>query len=376
MHILVCSPSWPTSKTIDFVFVEQLCRAFADAGLKVTVIAPQSLSKCVVRHVPIAKRHFIYKTTKGSPIEVFRPYQVTLGNLGVKLKIDTFDLAVRRVFRHLKIKPDVCYGHFWQCIFSLYPLAKTVGLPLLGASGEEDVSYYVHKSEEYKKEVREYMGGLVSVSTKNQDECLKLKVVDKDKSIVIPNAIDQTLFKKLDKTVCRRELGLRTDDFIVSFVGQFTPRKGTMRLNEALKIIGDDGIKAVFIGSGLEDPDYKGIVHKGRVDHDDVPRWLNASDVFVLPTLNEGCCNAIIEAMACGLPIVSSNMSFNWDVLNEENSIMVDPNNVEEIAGAISMLRNDEEKREEMAKAALRTAGGLTIHKRAERIIDFIQQKI
>lgn len=52
MHILVCSPSWPTTKTIDFIFVDQLCRAIADLGCKVTVIAPQSVTKCIIRRIP------------------------------------------------------------------------------------------------------------------------------------------------------------------------------------------------------------------------------------------------------------------------------------------------------------------------------------
>lgn len=375
MHILICSPSFPTSKTIDFVFVEQLCRAFADLGHRVTVIAPQSLTKCLVRHIPVAAKHGVYFTSKGNAIELYRPYYITLGSRGVGLVKNSFQNAVNRAFRTIKSKPDVCYGHFWQCIFALYPMAKAAGLPLFGASGEEDVGYYVHKSEDYKKAVREYMGGVVSVSTKNQNECLELNVVDKDKSIVIPNAIDQTLFRKLDKTACRRELGLNADDFIVAFVGQFMPRKGTLRLNEALKKIGDKDIKAVFIGSGLEDPDYEGIVHKGRVNHDDVPKWLNAADVFVLPTLNEGCCNAIIEAMACGLPVISSNLAFNWDVLNEDNSIMIDPNSVDEIADAIVAIKQDDIRRKQMSKMAFKTAEGLSIEKRAERIAEFINQK-
>lgn len=372
MHILVCSPGWPTSKTIDFVFVEQLCRAFADKGHKITVIAPQSFTKCIVRHVPLAKRHFIFKTAKGNPIEVYRPYTISLGNSSVKMIFGTFEQAVKRAFNRIKDKPDVCYGHFWQCIYTLYPLARTARIPLFGASGEEDLEYYIHTSEDYKREVCKYLSGVVSVSTKNQQECFELNVVNREKSIVIPNAIDQLLFRQIDKRECRKKLKLREDDFIVAFVGQFMPRKGTLRLNEALKRINDSSIKAVFIGSGLEDPDYEGIVHKGRVAHDEVPIWLNAADVFVLPTLNEGCSNAIIEAMACGLPIISSNLAFNWDVLNGGNSIMIDPNNVKEITSAIVALKNDNEKKRNMAEAALKTAAGLSIEERAQKIINFM----
>ena len=60
----------------------------------------------------------------------------------------------------------------------------------------------------------------------------------------------------------------------------------------------------------------------------------------------------VVEAMACGLPVISSNKEFNWDVLNDENSIMVAPMNVDELARAIATLRDDKRKRKAMAEAA------------------------
>ncbi len=377
MKICVVSPSFPTSKTIDFVFVDQLCRAFADLGHEVVVIAPQSVTKCVIRHIPLMLTHSWYQTTNGRKIELFRPYIITLsGSKLAKLFKNSFQNAVKRAFNQIKQKPDVCYGHFWGSIFSLYPLAKKNNIALFGASGEENVSYYVHKTEDYKKDIRNYLSGVVSVSSKNQNECLELNLINKDKSIVIPNAIDQSLFHKLDKTECRHQLEISDKDFIVAFVGQFVPRKGTMRLNSALKLIADSEIKAVFIGTGSEDPDYDGIIYKGRVNHDDIPLWLNAADVFVLPTENEGCCNAIIEAMACGLPIISTDASFNHDILNEGNSIVIDCHDVQSIASAIHILKNDEVLRQRLSEGSLKSAEGLSISHRAEMIISFMQSKI
>ena len=284
--------------------------------------------------------------------------------------------AVKRAFRRVKSKPDVCYGHFWKSVFSLYPLAKQCGIPLCGASGEEDVGYYVHCTDEFKQEVRDYISGVVSVSTKNQQECFMLNLVEPEKSKVIPNAIDQSLFHLMDKTDCRNKLGISKEDFVVAFVGQLVPRKGTLRLSDALKCIGDPTIKAVFIGSGSDDPDYEGILHKGRVAHDDVPVWLNAADVFVLPTENEGCCNAIIEAMACGLPVISTDAPFNYDILDENNSIMIDCHDVDAIVEAIRRLHNDEPLRQRLSQGAVHTAENLSISHRAERIVSFIQKQI
>ena len=376
MNICVISPSFPTAKTIDFVFVDQLCRAFADLGNQVTVIAPQSITKCLMRGVPISRVHSFYKTSNGNSVELYRPYTITSGNGRLKnLFKDSYQKAVKRAFKRLKNKPDVCYGHFWGSIASVYPLAKAFDIPLFGASGEENVAQYANFTEGFKKELREYMSGAISVSTKNQNECIELKLVGKAKSIVIPNAIDQKLFGKQDKSALRERHGLMSSDFVVAFVGQFVPRKGTLRLNEALKKLNDKDIKAIFMGSGAECPDYDGIIFKGTVPHDKLPEYLGAADVFVLPTENEGCCNAIIEAMACGLPIISTDAAFNYDVLNSGNSIMIDCHSIEQIAESIKRLKDDEKLRASLAIGALKTASDLSIDKRAKRIIDFMKSK-
>ena len=94
-------------------------------------------------------------------------------------------------------------------------------------------------------------------------------------------------------------------------------------------------MKSIFIGSGEQTPEIDGILFCGKLPHDQIVHYLNAADVFVLPTLAEGCSNAIIEAMACGLPIISSDLPFNDDILDAENSIRVNSLDVESIAEAI-----------------------------------------
>ena len=377
MNICVVSPSYPTCKTIDFIFVDQLCRAFADNGHKVTIIAPQSLTKCLIRGIPISKYHSYFTTANGNKIELFRPFFISVGTSFLKsLFKNSSEKAIKRAFNSLKEKPDVCYGHFWSSIFSLFPIAKELNIPLFGASGEEDVKYYVKRTPEYIKTVQDYLSGVICVSSKNQQECLELNLVTKESSVVIPNAINLSLFKKKEKNVLRQKYGINEDDFIVAFTGQFVPRKGAMRLSDALAKLNDKYIKAIFMGRGSEDPNYKYTIYKGTVDHNVLPDYLALSDVFVLPTENEGCSNAIIEAMACGLPVISTNAPFNYDILNSENSIMIDCHNIDQIANAIKTLKQDVEVRNNMAMAAFKTAQALSIEKRAERIVNFMYSKI
>lgn len=219
----------------------------------------------------------------------------------------------------------------------------------------------------------EGVSGIVAVSTKNKDELLKHHVVDKEKIEVFPNSINQSVFYHMDKSEAREKLGFQQDAFIVAFVGYFIDRKGPLRLSEALSRI--HGVKSVFIGSGEQEPNCDGILFKGRLPHNEIVTYLNAADVFVLPTLAEGCCNAIVEAMACGLPIISSDLPFNDDILNEGNSIRVDPMNVDEIQNAINKLWMNKELRTELSKCALQTAKSLTIQSRAESILSFMESK-
>jgi glycosyltransferase involved in cell wall biosynthesis len=95
----------------------------------------------------------------------------------------------------------------------------------------------------------------------------------------------------------------------------------------------------------------------------------------VLPTLAEGCCNAIVEAICCGLPVISSDRKFNYDVLDESNSIMVDPLDVGAISQAIKELKDNPDLRDKLSKGALDKAKDLTISQRAKKIISFIKQQ-
>ena len=83
--------------------------------------------------------------------------------------------------------------------------------------------------------------------------------------------------------------------------------------------------------------------------------------------------NSIVEAMSCGLPIISSNLPFNYDILDDSNSILINPESIDEIAKAINKLYRDNNLRENLSKASLMKAKELTIQKRVSKIITFIR---
>lgn len=358
--------------TSDFVFVKQLVDAIASMGHDCYVLSPYNINhyRC---YSPI-KEHYLMGL--GS-VMVLRPWYLSFSSkIGFLHRISgkLYRKAIQKAFRRLPCVPDVIYGHFWHSAFGGYEYAKEYRIPLLVASGESEITF--RRNSDIKSAFCEYVRGVVCVSSKNKDESVGLGLSIPEKCQVFPNAVNIDRFKRIDKHQCREQLGLPQDAFIIAFVGWFIERKGPLRVSEALKRINGEKVYSLFIGKGEQIPDCDNILFKGPLPHEKVPVYLNAADVFVLPTLHEGCCNAVVEAMACGLPIISSNLPFNWDVLNESNSILINPNNIDEMSKAIIELRDDKEKRDRLSQGALSVAQNLTIEKRAKAIMEFIESKI
>lgn len=365
MNILVITPDYPDRYKVHYPFVKQLVDEFARQGHQCTVIAPYSITK--------NKRFYPAKEYDGD-VMVYRPSYLSFSDFricGLKPSDYLRRRAVSRATRWLPVKPDVVYCHFWESGVDAYPFARKNHIPLFVASGESSIAKIINPKEVSQK-LRDYVSGVICVSTKNKEESISLGLTTADKCFVKPNAVNSELFKKLDKTECRQKLGLPQEAFIVSFVGAFIERKGVLRVADAIKQIKDGPIYSCFIGRGAQDPDCDNILYKGGLRHEEIPVYLNASDVFVLPTLAEGCCNAIVEAMSCGLPIISSNLPFNWDVLDDSNSIMVDPNNINAIKEAIQRLYENTNLSTSLATGSLAKAQELTIDKRAKDILSFI----
>ncbi len=369
MNILIITPDYPDKYKVKYQFVKELVTALAHCGHLCRVIAPYSVSK---------NRHFYpSKTEEAEDVIVYRPNYLSFSTLSVggkSLSYCSSKRALNRALRKLDFCPDVVYAHFWSSASLVSDYVREKHLPLFVATGESDIAQLSALCQ-FPKDLVDLVSGVVCVSTKNKEESVALGLTVEAKCEVIPNAVDMSLFYPMDRIRCRRELGLPIDAFIVSFVGAFCERKGSSRLSSALEKLSGVPVYSIFVGEGELPPSCGNVLFAGQLPHSDVPKYLNASDVFVLPTLKEGCCNAVVEALACGLPVVSSNLPFNWDVLNDKNSIMVDPMDVDGIASSISLLF-DERKRKEYSENALVSVRHLSIEMRAEQIVRFIQSRI
>ena len=381
--ITVVATNYPSPGRMNLPFVQQLVHAMIEQGVKVTVVAPQSIVHSAVHKEKLLSKKSKGYTNSGIEYDIYRPYSLSFGNRNHIRKFTSwFNInSVERILNTLE--PNVIYTHFWGATALVYNYATKNKLPLFvacGESGDHLEGTLKNFSASVLKDMLVAVMGVVSVSTENKHKCIEHSLAKAENIEVFPNCINADIFVKSDASEMKKQLGIGENDFVLAFVGGFIPRKGPDRVAKAITKLNDPNIKVMFIGKPFAGYDYDfdcpGIIHKGPLDHDMLPKYLNCANAFVLPTQSEGCCNAIVEALAIGLPVISSKGAFNDDILDKNNSIRVNPDDVDAIADAIKKLKDNPELCKKMSEYSIARHDEYSIEGRAKRILDFINRKI
>lgn len=374
---------YPYKDNMEFVFVKKLVDEWAKMGHRCVVITPFPRVTYWRKRIRFKPKYYRDEIAPDIYVDVYNPriFNTKLSLKGVEQCSWSASRTIERLIERLGIKFDFVYCHFFRAALYGFYYAQKNKIPFFVATGESGIDPLLKPYPKFTWDAFcTYTSGVIAVSSKNKEEAAQMGYIDGTKCKVFPNGTDTTLFRPLDKASCREKLELPQETFIISCVGFICERKGQNRLLEAVRKLNDKNIKLLYLGAAaaVETFPLEGeeILFKGTVKNTELPSYLCASDVFCLPTRAEGCCNSIVEALACGLPIVSSNLPFNWDVLDESNSIMVNPDNANEIADAIKSLKEDEKRRIMLYDGALKKAQSLDIHQRAENILNFISKRM
>lgn len=372
MNICIIPWDYPDTLRPTNAFVKELVEQWGlMGGHSLTVVSPFSITK-TKRWLRPAEISTSY------PINIIRPRIATLSNLrlfGRSVSREIVHWAVYNELCKLKQKPDVIYCHFWEQAITAYRYAHENNIPIVVACGESEIPK--EWALDPYRSMCNSVAHVVCVSIKNKREAISMGLTKEEKCSVHPNGIDGSIFRVSDQKELRKRMGANESDFVTAFTGWFVNRKGANRVSAAIDSLNDPEIKSIFVGGkGEFGPTCQGIIFNGMLNHSEIPNYLNCADVFVLPTLKEGCCNAIVEAMACGLPIISSDKDFNEGLLDETNSILVDPESVDDIANAIKSIKNDTKLRCRLREGALAKAAQLTIRQRAMNIISELERVV
>lgn len=213
----------------------------------------------------------------------------------------------------------------------------------------------------------------VAISSEIANE-LTAHGVSRDVIHMIPNSVNTSRFhpvKPHERQELRQKLGISTKDKIVTFTGRLVSYKGLPLLvrvwqeiqrkhsNVTLLLVGSGGLdihnceaelKAYVSANGLQDS-----VHfTGDVRN--VHEYLQASDIFVFPTENEAFGISLTEAMACGLPVISTPVGGVKDILqHRQNGLVVKPGDFQHLYDALDLLITDQSLSAFLGKAAWQT---------------------
>lgn len=374
-RIVVVTNNYPSRARPNVgTFVANLVEQWAAQGVPLGVIAPQPYWSATTRAGNL----------RGLPMEgeqafVLRPGHMTYsartlwpGFSTARLSMAAFTGAVRKAAAKLPFEPAIAYAHFlFPAGHAALALARERRIPVVAALGEADFGEWEgHLGLARVRDTAQQFDGLLSVSRENADYVVAQYGVERDRIAVVPNAVDTERFHPRDRNEMRAKHGLPRDRRIVAFVGNFHERKGPLRVLEAIRPLSDVG--AVFLGEGADTPQGEQVLFAGRVANETVPEYLSAADLYVLPTRAEGSPNSIIEAMACGLPVVSSDIPSLVETVPRDGALLVDPDDVEAIRAAVARIAGDTALRAAMGAAALAHATRTTLAQRAERIREWL----
>jgi teichuronic acid biosynthesis glycosyltransferase TuaC len=196
---------------------------------------------------------------------------------------------------------------------------------------------------------------IVSVSRKLRTKIQTISDAVNEISVIY-NGADPAKFKPIPQPIAKKELGIEHRGKIIIFIGDLVPVKGADILIAAFaKLIKQDDANDAclfLIGDGFEKTKLAGLAKSlavesrvcfyGKRNHEEIPLWLNAADVFVLPSISEGFPTVVPEVMMCGVPVVATDVGgVSEAVIDGTTGVLVKPREVESLAEAIGCCLKD-----------------------------------
>ena len=292
----------------------------------------------------------------------------------------TFDpRGVQRLMRVLRSNSVglLCTRGYKADILGLMA-GRLIAIPLVAVCGGWTAhTWLIRLYESADRTALRHMDHVVAVSEAMRRTLIGAGIAPK-RIAVAPNAVDATIFRPGDGTRLRKELSIEKDTLVIAAAGRLSPEKGHRYLVEGFAHVRSRlPCHLLLAGDGPERPVLESLVLSLGLRtvttfvgwHSDVREVYWAADVVCLPSLREGMPNAVLEAMACGKPVVGSDVGGVRELLaDNESGILVPPGDPQALARAVTRIVEDPELAERMGKCALDRAGEMTFWRTARLI--------
>jgi D-inositol-3-phosphate glycosyltransferase len=256
---------------------------------------------------------------------------------------------------------DLVFSHYWlSCWVGKYlqmwwrvphvAMFHTLGAIKngIGIGQEEPELRIVTEGEAIRDSHR-----IVAATEREKEEIVRYYGAEPEKIGVVPCGVNTELFKPSDKQTARRRLNLN-DDKILLFVGRIDPLKGIEQLLKAVSLLRNvGGLRLIVIGGDEDSGDAvkrlqdmtreldltDRITFRGLVKHHELPLFYNAADVTVVPSYYESFGLVALESLACGTPIVATDVGDMSNIIRQgETGFIIPDNDPPELADKISAI--------------------------------------
>ena len=324
IRTLLFSTLYPSSvRPVHGIFVETRLRELLKSGeVETKVVAPVPWfpfkAKVFGEYAQFASTPE-FETRNG--IEVHHPSYFLPPKVGMNVAPYTLARAALPTIRKLISEGydfDLIDAHYY------YPdgvaasfIAKALGKPFVVTARGTDLNL-IPEYEKPRKlilETAERASASIGVCKALMDRLAELGA-DPAKLHTLRNGVDLERFKPVDRKLARQQLGLPADQRIFISVGHLVERKGNhiaieamVKLSESLLLVAGSGpelgrLQQLATQLGVDDR----VRFVGQIANDQLSTWYSAADVLILCSSREGWANVLLESMACGTPVVATNI--------------------------------------------------------------------
>lgn len=390
MKICMLTSSFPRY-TGDYAgpFIYQLAHKLVQQNVKVYIVTPtdeNALPYEIMDGIYVHRFQYMPST---------RYQRLTYHNGGIPValhqswlawfQIIPFILAFLRMAWRVGRYCDIFHAHWTLAGLVAVPIAKLQRKPIVLTAWGADINLV--RGPLLKILNRALLANMNSITAVSED--LKRKIIElglPERQIsILPNAVDEQSYIPMPQKNVRNNLNLPKDNPIILFVGSLIERKGLSDLISAMPDVlqGQPQAKLYIVGNGYLEPSLRqqaetlnleqAICFVSAQPPTNIPLWMNAADIFVLPSYSEGRPTVILEAFACETVVVASNIGGNCElVIPGKTGLLAQMKNPTDFAEKLLILLNNVQQRQIMAKQTRQfiIEQGFTWQDNAKRLLE------
>lgn len=351
------------------VYVRELCQALGSRGFALDVFTRRS-STVAPDVQPFGPNVRVIDIDAGPATRVVKE--------DLPQYIEQFTTAVGAFADDERVSYAMVASHYWMSGVAGIDLAQRWHVPhvaMFHTLGEvknraRDTEHESPERIAAERSIIDAVEAIVVASPHERDLLSEHYGAGVERVIDIPLGVDLELFTPVPTQRARTQLGLKQGEAILLFVGRIEPLKGIdLLIAAAARLKQRESVRVLIIGgdaSAMPEIEalrvqarrlgiYRRVSFLGAVDHAQLPLYYSAADVTVVPSFYESFGLVAVESMACGSPVVASNVGgLATTVIDGETGYLVSPLTPERFASAIDKLLANNELRKALGQAAHR----------------------